>query len=172
MSRPWSTVSNRWDKGNLVGEESARPLILMVNGPNLNMLGTREPHLYGSTTLPDIVDGLMQVAESSQPPLALSAFQSNHEGAIVDFLQSHHNDAAGVIINAGAFTHYSYAIRDALSNLGLPTVEVHITNIHARESFRHHSVISDIVSGQIVGLGVQGYGLALEWHRARLAGGS
>ena len=153
-----------------MGEDSARPLILVVNGPNLNMLGTREPHLYGSTTLQDIMDGLAQVADSSPPPLALASFQSNHEGAIVDFLQSHQQDAAGVIINAGAFTHYSYAIRDALSNLCKPTVEVHITNIHARKTFRHHSVIADIVSGQIVGLGVQGYTLALEWHRTRLAG--
>jgi 3-dehydroquinate dehydratase-2 len=147
-------------------------LILVINGPNLNMLGTREPALYGSTTLPDIIDDLERRASGGVPPLAVRQFQSNHEGAIIDFLQEHSGQAAGVIINAGAFTHYSYAIRDALVNLAVPTVEVHITNIHARETFRHHSVISDIVSGQIVGLGVDGYWLALEWHRARMIGES
>ncbi len=153
-----------------MGERTDRPLILVINGPNLNMLGTREPKLYGSTTLDDVIAGVMRAADASQPPLAIAAFQSNVEGEIIDFLQAHESDAAGVIINAGAFTHYSYAIRDALAYLARPTVEVHITNIHAREPFRHHSVISDIVSGQILGLGVEGYRLALEWHRSRLAG--
>jgi 3-dehydroquinate dehydratase-2 len=143
--------------------------ILVVNGPNLNLLGTREPHLYGSTTLPMIVSRLQEVARQGSPALSIEAFQSNHEGAIIDFLQQHGATCAGIIINAGAFTHYSYAIRDALANIQAPTVEVHITNIHAREPFRHHSVISDIVAGQIVGLGATGYDLALEWHRQRLA---
>lgn len=144
------------------------PSILVINGPNLNMLGTREPHLYGSTTLSDIVGNLEQTASAGVPALAIKAFQSNHEGEVIDFLQRE-PDAAGVIINAGAFTHYSFAIRDALANLSIPTIEVHITNIHARESFRHHSVLAEVVTGQIVGLGVEGYRLALEWHRARLA---
>lgn len=143
--------------------------ILVINGPNLNMLGTREPEKYGTTSLEDILQGLRLQAQESIPMMSIEDFQSNHEGAIVDFLQGSAPSASGVIINAGAFTHYSYAIRDALANAALPTIEVHITNIHARESFRHHSVISDIVSGQIVGLGVAGYGLALEWHRQRLA---
>jgi 3-dehydroquinate dehydratase-2 len=143
--------------------------ILVVNGPNLNMLGTREPELYGSVTLTSIIDKLEQVAGAGTPALAIKAFQSNHEGSIVDVLQTDAPAAKGVIINAGAFTHYRYAIRDALANLVIPTVEVHITNIHARESFRHQSVISDIVAGQIVGLGISGYRLALEWHRERLA---
>jgi 3-dehydroquinate dehydratase-2 len=134
------------------------------------MLGTREPALYGSTTLVDIERSLRTVAGGASPSLGIETFQSNHEGAIVDFLQTYGGRASGLIINAGAFTHYSYAIRDAITNLGIPTVEVHITNIHAREPFRHHSVLADIVSGQIVGLGVDGYRLALEWHRARLAG--
>jgi 3-dehydroquinate dehydratase II len=146
------------------------PTILVVNGPNLNLLGTREPDLYGSTTLQAIVDRLAEAARQGSPELSIEAFQSNHEGAIIDFMQVHGPTCAGIIINAGAFTHYSYAIRDALANIQAPAVEVHITNIHARESFRHRSVISDIVSGQIVGLGVNGYGLALEWHRQRLAG--
>lgn len=143
--------------------------ILVINGPNLNMLGTREPEKYGTTSLDDILNGLAAQAADSDPLLSIEAFQSNHEGAIVDFLQKAAGSAVGIVINAGAFTHYSYAIRDALANANLPTIEVHITNIHARESFRHHSVIADIVAGQIVGLGVTGYGLALEWHRQRLA---
>lgn len=147
---------------------SAPPTILVINGANLNKLGTREPHLYGSTSLDDIVTDLERSAATASPSMAVKAFQSNHEGALIDFLQGEGN-AAGIIINAGAFTHSSYAIRDALVNIQVPIVEVHITNIHAREAFRHHSVIADVVTGQIVGLGVQGYRLALEWHRARLA---
>lgn len=143
--------------------------ILVINGPNLNKLGTREPEKYGTTTLADIIADLRQSAATGSPALELVDYQSNHEGAIVDFLQAEANSAAGIIINAGAFTHYSYAIRDALANASLPTVEVHITNIHAREEFRHHSVIADIVAGQVVGLGVVGYQLALDWHRHRLA---
>lgn len=143
--------------------------ILVINGPNLNMLGTREPAIYGSATLASIVDELSAFATQADPPLEIRAFQSNHEGAIIDFLQEEGATASGVIVNAGAFTHTSYAIRDALANLTIPIVEVHITNIHAREPFRHHSVIADVVAGQIVGLGVSGYRLALEWHRERLS---
>lgn len=145
------------------------PSILVINGPNLNMLGTREPVLYGSTTLQQIIDDLKRRADAGQPALTVRALQSNHEGALIDFLQAEASSAAGVIVNAGAFTHYSYGIRDALAALSLPIVEVHITNIHARESFRHHSVIAEVVTGQIVGLGIDGYRLALEWHRSRLA---
>lgn len=143
--------------------------ILVVNGPNLNMLGTREPEKYGTRTLESIVTGLREQGQGSTPSLEIVDFQSNHEGAIIDFLQGEARNANGLIINAGAFTHSSYAIRDAIANAGLATVEVHITNIHAREQFRHHSVIADIVAGQIVGLGLDGYSLALEWHRRRLA---
>lgn len=149
--------------------------ILVINGPNLNMLGTREPEKYGTITLASILEGLRAQASEAVIPLELADLQSNHEGAIVDFLQAEAGNAAGIIINAGAFTHYSYAIRDALANAALPTVEVHITNIHAREAFRHHSVFADIVSGQIAGLGAAGYGLALQWHIDRLtseAGGA
>lgn len=135
------------------------------------MLGTREPEKYGTTTLASILADLRDQAAAAEPVMDIMDFQSNHEGAIVDFLQAQASEADGLVINAGAFTHYSYAIRDAIANAALPTIEVHITNIHARESFRHHSVIADIVVGQVVGLGVAGYGLALEWHRQRLAMG-
>lgn len=133
------------------------------------MLGTREPMLYGSTTLPEITGDLERLAGAGQPALAVKTLQSNHEGALIDFIQAEGSSAAGVIVNAGAFTHYSYALRDALAALSMPIIEVHITNIHARENFRHHSVIAEVVTGQIVGLGVDGYRLALEWHRSRLA---
>lgn len=146
------------------------PTILVVNGPNLNMLGTREPHLYGSTTLAMVLDRLQRAAGSGDPALRLIPFQSNHEGAIIDFLQEHGPACSGIIINAGAFTHYSYALRDALASIHAPTVEVHITNIHARERFRHHSVLAEVVAGQVVGLGTSGYDLALTWLRERLAG--
>ena len=142
--------------------------ILVVNGPNLNLLGTREPGLYGSGTLSSIIDGLDSRGRQGSPSLEIRAFQSNHEGALLDFLHDHASEAAGVIINAGALTHYSYALRDALAAIGIPTVEVHLTNIHAREPFRHLSVIAPVVAGQIAGLGPEGYYLALEWHRARL----
>lgn len=158
-----------------MSDTSDMPMILVINGPNLNMLGAREPALYGATTLQLIVSDLELTASAGSPALAVTAFQSNHEGALIDFLQTEGTKAAGVIVNAGAFTHYSYAIRDALATLAtlsIPIVEVHITNIHARESFRHHSVIAAIVTGQIVGLGVEGYRLALEWHRSRLAAAS
>lgn len=150
-------------------DSTSRPTILVINGPNLNLLGTREPAMYGSSSLDSIVNDLTSAASSGEPPLEIVAFQSNHEGEIIDFLQAEGHGASGAIVNAGAFTHYSYAIRDALANLTIPIVEVHITNIHARESFRHHSVIADVVAGQIAGLGVAGYRLALEWHRDRLS---
>lgn len=143
-------------------------MILVVNGPNLNLLGTREPGLYGSERLDEIIDGLERQARLGSPPLEILAFQSNHEGALLDFLHVHAREAAGVIINAGALTHYSYALRDALTAIAVPAVEVHLTNIHAREAFRHVSVIAPVVAGQIAGLGPAGYGLALEWHRTRL----
>ena len=142
--------------------------ILVVNGPNLNLLGTREPGLYGAETLESIIANLTAYAGAGASPIEIRAFQSNHEGAILDFLHAEGRDAAGVIINAGALTHYSYALRDALTAIGIPAIEVHLTNVHAREPFRHVSVISPVVAGQIAGLGPIGYRLALDWHRARL----
>lgn len=145
------------------------PLILLINGPNLNLLGMREPGLYGPVTLSAVVAQVTATAAASDPALNVLAFQSNHEGAIIDHLHEHGQAASGIIINAGALTHYSYALRDALSAVKTPAVEVHITNIHARETFRHSSVIAPVVVGQIAGLGTDGYHLALEWHRRRLA---
>lgn len=133
--------------------------VLIINGPNLNMLGVREPETYGATTLADIDNELNKLG--SELGLSIRAFQSNHEGAIIDTIQQAVGDLAGLIINPGAYTHTSIAIRDALIMLTVPIIEVHISNIHRRESFRHHSYISDIATGQIVGLGVNGYYLAL-----------
>lgn len=143
-------------------------LILVVNGPNLNLLGTREPGIYGTENLDAILADLEVHARSGTPPLAIQAFQSNHEGALLDFLHDRGPEAAGIIINAGALTHYSYALRDALVAIAIPAVEVHLTNIHAREAFRHVSVFASVVAGQIAGLGPIGYRLALDWHRVRL----
>jgi 3-dehydroquinate dehydratase II len=133
--------------------------ILVIHGPNLNMLGQREPETYGYTRLADIDRELKRLA--SQWGLAVDTFQSNHEGAIVDAIQRSMGKLAGLIINPAAFTHTSIAIRDALIPLAIPIIEVHISNVHKREPFRHHSYIADIATGQIVGLGVNGYYLAL-----------
>ncbi len=135
--------------------------ILVINGPNLNRLGKREPAHYGTTTLRDIEQGLQEQAEQLQ--VELSCYQSNHEGDIIDKLHwAEDHEVKGIIINPGAFTHYSYAIRDAIAGIDVPVIEVHISNIHARESFRHQSVTAAVSAGQIVGLGVLGYNLAMQ----------
>ncbi len=136
--------------------------VLLLNGPNLNLLGSRETAIYGSRTLADIEHELSEFARSQH--LALSCFQSNHEGALIDRI--HAAPATGVdfvIINAGAFTHTSIALRDALAGVALPFVEVHLSNIHQREHFRHASLLADKAVGTIVGLGPMGYRLALEF---------
>jgi 3-dehydroquinate dehydratase-2 len=133
----------------------------MVNGPNLNLLGTREPDIYGQETLADIVAAVRTAAATVNADLV--DFQSNHEGEIVDFLHEHAPGADGLIINPGALTHYSIALRDAIAGTGIATVEVHMSNIHKRESFRHHSVISDIAMGSVIGFGSFGYHMALQW---------
>lgn len=143
--------------------------ILVVNGPNLNMLGKREPSYYGVKTLADIEESLSEKARDLD--VDVEFFQSNHEGAIVDYLQQSAQDASGIIINAGALTHYGISMRDALTDSRLPIVEIHLSNIHAREDFRHHSVIADIAIGQIAGLGWQGYVFALEYLAAHLKQG-
>ncbi|CAN5666404.1 type II 3-dehydroquinate dehydratase [soil metagenome] len=142
--------------------------ILLINGPNLNSLGTREPHLYGSMTLSDIEQAVAARGQELSPSVNVLCFQSNHEGEIIDFIHSQAPASAGMVFNPGAFTHYSYALRDALSAVGTPTIEVHISNIHAREEFRHRSVIAPVAIGQIAGLGIDGYLLALEFLAGRL----
>lgn len=134
--------------------------IMVIHGPNLNLLGSREPHIYGTTTLEQINERLRE--EGMAMGLEVHCFQSNHEGAIIDRIHEGMTGIAGMIINPGAFTHYSYAIRDAISAIQTPVIEVHLSNIHARESFRSHSVLADIAMGQIVGLGHIGYSLALQ----------
>ena len=134
--------------------------ILLMNGPNLNTLGTRQPAIYGRTTLPEIVERVTERAREQD--VEVQAFQSNYEGALIDFLQQEAAGADGIIINPGAFTHYSIALRDALEATDRPIVEVHLSNIHRREEFRHHSVIAAIARGQVVGLGWRGYLAALD----------
>ncbi|WAC74865.1 type II 3-dehydroquinate dehydratase [Roseateles sp. SL47] len=136
--------------------------ILVVHGPNLNLLGTREPGVYGAHTLTQIDDDLRQKAHEAG--VQLETFQSNHEGALVDRIQAAGRDGTRfIIINPAAYTHTSVAIRDALAAVALPFVEVHLSNIHRRESFRHHSYVSELAVGVICGLGPMGYQLALQY---------
>lgn len=137
----------------------AKP-VYVLNGPNLNLLGQREPHIYGSTTLADIVALVEKHAKDHG--LAAVCRQSNHEGELIDWIHEARTKASGLVINAGAYTHTSIAIHDALATLDIPVVEVHISNVYKRESFRHHSYISSVAKGVICGLGVQGYVLALD----------
>lgn len=142
-------------------------MILVVHGPNLNLLGTREPGVYGRTTLAEIDDSLRALAAAATPPVRVETRQSNHEGVLVDLIQDLGPGAAGIAINAGALTHTSVALRDALVAVGTPFVEVHLSNVHAREPFRHHSYLSAVSVGQIVGLGPDGYRFALRYLIAR-----
>lgn len=142
--------------------------ILILHGPNLNLLGEREPEVYGRTTLDELNTELSGFAEECH--LVVQCFQSNHEGALLDFLHSERNTAAGVVINPGALTHYSYALRDALSAINLPSVEVHLSDIHRREEFRRMSVLRDVCLGQISGLGVESYRRGLEVILGHLVG--
>lgn len=139
---------------------ASAPSVLILNGPNLNMLGVREPHIYGADTLEDIE--LACRAAAVDLGLAIDFRQSNHEGDLVTWIQEARGDHDAIILNAGAYTHTSIAILDALTAVGLPVVEVHLSNIFRRESFRHHSYISTVARGVICGFGPQGYTLALQ----------
>jgi 3-dehydroquinate dehydratase-2 len=145
-----------------------RMRILLVNGPNLNRLGSRESSIYGTTTLAEVVAALE--AQGEALGAEIRSFQANSEGAIIDWLQSEQSGADGLIINAGALTHYGIALRDAVAAMDVPVVEVHISNVWKREAFRHESLLSPVVNGAIVGLGVQGYLLALEALARIIAG--
>ena len=134
--------------------------ILLLNGPNLNMLGKREPEKYGHATLIDIVEGLSKQAEGMG--IELEHLQSNSEAVLIDRIHAAMGNVDGIIINPAAFTHTSVALRDALLSVSIPFIEVHLSNVHAREAFRHHSYFSDIAAGVIVGFGAKGYSLALD----------
>jgi 3-dehydroquinate dehydratase-2 len=133
--------------------------ILLINGPNLNRLGIREPGIYGKGTLADLEQRMQELG--TEHGVTVECFQSNHEGAIIDRIHDADSGYEGIILNPGAFTHYSYAIRDAVASISVPVIEVHISNVHAREEFRHHSVTAPVTRGQIVGLGLYGYELGL-----------
>jgi 3-dehydroquinate dehydratase II len=136
--------------------------LLVLNGPNLNLLGLREPHLYGNTTLPQLEAALAELAKTLG--VTLSTYQSNHEGALVDRIQAARTDGTDfMIVNAGAYTHTSVAIRDALAGIKIPFIEVHISNVYKREEFRHHSYLSDLAVGVVAGLGPSGYEAAVRF---------
>jgi 3-dehydroquinate dehydratase-2 len=136
------------------------PEILVLNGPNLNLLGSREPQVYGRETLAEIMSNLAVHAE--KVGVSLRDHQSNVEGELIDALHDGRDWAAGVVFNPGAFTHYSYALRDAIAGIDLPVVETHLSNVHAREEFRHHSVLSAVCLGVVAGFGAASYTIALD----------
>lgn len=151
-------------------KSSAKPVfvlpVFVINGPNLNLLGQREPEIYGRTTLADIEKQVR--AKAKALGLTADCRQSNHEGELVDWIHEAREGACGVILNAGAYSHTSIAIHDALATLDIPVIEVHISNVYKRESFRHHSTISSVATGVICGLGTIGYDLALEAVKSKL----
>ena len=134
--------------------------ILLIHGPNLNLLGKRSPEIYGTSGLDEINARMKKIAEENGAELRV--FQSNSEGALIDAIHDADNWADGIVINPGAYAHYSYAIRDALASIRLPAIEVHLSNIYAREEFRHHSVISPVVAGCISGLGWRSYACGIQ----------
>ncbi|MBM7097298.1 MULTISPECIES: type II 3-dehydroquinate dehydratase [Alteribacter] len=137
--------------------------ILVLNGPNLNRLGLREPDVYGSKTLSDLQEQLITYGKGNN--ISVEAKQSNHEGELIEWIHEAAGEFDGIIINPGAFTHYSYAIRDAIASIEKPVVEVHISNVHARESFRQVSVTAAVCAGQISGFGFEGYKMALDYFQ-------
>jgi 3-dehydroquinate dehydratase-2 len=160
MQGPFPNSRQSGEKGAAVADSLQNKSILVVHGPNLNMLGKREPAHYGNRTLDEINDSLH--AKAKELGLRCATFQSNHEGEIVEAIQQAVGRMQGLIINPAAFTHTSVAIRDAILLLDVPTIEVHLSNIHKREPFRHRSYIADVATAQICGLGASGYLFALE----------
>jgi 3-dehydroquinate dehydratase-2 len=146
--------------------ETAMTSVLILNGPNLNLLGTRQPEVYGKTTLDDIEQ--MCLAHAQSIGLEVVFEQSNHEGALVDAIHAARGTNAGIILNAGAYTHTSIALMDAISSVELPAIELHLSNVHAREAFRHQSYIAKVCVGIICGFGATGYRLALDAMKAHL----
>ncbi|MBN8487190.1 MAG: type II 3-dehydroquinate dehydratase [Burkholderiales bacterium] len=141
--------------------------VLLLNGPNLNLLGSREPHIYGADTLADVEQRF--VAEATALGLQAECFQTNHEGLMIDRIHAARLDGTRfIVVNPGGWTHTSVALRDALAGVAIPVVEVHVSNVHRREEFRHHSYISGIAEGVIAGLGVFGYSAALRYAASRL----
>ncbi|SNS22797.1 3-dehydroquinate dehydratase [Noviherbaspirillum humi] len=141
--------------------------LLLLNGPNLNLLGTREPHVYGSTTLADVEQAA--IAQAKAAGAELDFFQSNHEGALIDRIHAARTEGVdAIVINPAGLTHTSVALRDALAGVAIPFIEVHISNVHQREAFRHHSYLSGIATGVICGLGVEGYRLGIEYALKKL----
>ncbi|WLR46298.1 type II 3-dehydroquinate dehydratase [Halobacillus litoralis] len=132
--------------------------LFLINGPNLNMLGKREPATYGKKSLEHVETLVKEVA--AEQGFEVTSFQSNHEGELVDWIQRAEEEAEGIIINPAAYTHTSIALRDAVSSISKPVVEIHISNVHERESFRHTSMLAPVCSGQVVGFGIDGYRLA------------
>ena len=160
-------MKTRKDSSSPPHSNPERPRLLVLHGPNLNLLGTREPKHYGLTTLADINLALAQRAASAN--VDLEAFQSNHEGALIERVHAAREQGVRfILINPAAYTHTSVALRDALAAVAIPFVEVHLSNVHAREPFRQHSYFSDLAVGVIIGLGSEGYLLALEYALGRL----
>lgn len=145
------------------------PIVFVLNGPNLNLLGSREPQVYGSSTLADIEARARDVGDKLG--VHVDCRQTNHEGVLVDWIQEARSSASGIVLNAGAYTHTSVAIHDALRATGVPTIEVHLSNIHAREAFRHTSFVSPVAVGVIAGLGIDGYEFALQALARRIERG-
>ena len=137
--------------------------LLLINGPNLNLLGTRQPEVYGTTTLSQIE--AMMAARAAEKGWQIKAYQSNHEGGLIDFIQAEYKSVQGIIINPGALTHYGYSLRDCLAAVDIPVIEVHISNIQKREEWRRKSVLTEVCSGLISGLGTDGYLRALDYFK-------
>jgi 3-dehydroquinate dehydratase-2 len=139
--------------------------VLVLNGPNLNLLGEREPEIYGHATLADVEDVCRAAATAAG--LVAECRQTNHEGTLIDWVQEGRRGIAGIVVNAGGYTHTSVALRDALAAVRVPTVEVHISDIHSREEFRHHSYLTDVCDHAVIGAGVPGYAEAISWVASR-----